>query len=155
MLLRLDRKQPLTSEVMSYLNTQEGRNVRQRYKCRNRDPWYAIPDVRIPDAFLSYMSGQKPALVRNDARCVCTNSVHAVFLKGPALLPEIQKAWTHPIVDLSCELEGHPLGGGMLKLEPREASNILIAKGECKFTLSDLQILGDSITEIRKWRNYD
>ena len=51
---------------------------REAYKCRNRDPWYAIPDVRVPDAFLSYMSGRRPVLVRNDAECVCTNSLHAV-----------------------------------------------------------------------------
>jgi len=28
---------------------------------------------------------------------------------------------------MSCELEGHPLGGGMLKLEPSEAENVLVA----------------------------
>jgi hypothetical protein len=31
-----------------------------------------------------------------------------------------------PFVQLSCEIEGHPLGGGMLKLEPREASQIAL-----------------------------
>ncbi len=155
MLLRLKRAHPLTSEVMSYLNLGAALNIQGRYKCRNRDPWYVIPDVRVPDAFLSYMSGQKPALVRNDAGCVCSNSVHAVFFKRRTLLREIQKAWTHPIVDLSCELEGHPLGGGMLKLEPREASNILIPIKGVDLTENDLQTLKASITEIRKWRNYD
>ena len=28
---------------------------------------------------------------------------------------------------LSCEMEGHPLGGGMLKLEPTEAERLLVA----------------------------
>jgi adenine-specific DNA-methyltransferase len=30
------------------------------------------------------------------------------------------------VVALSCKLEGHPLGGGMLKLEPREAAQVLL-----------------------------
>jgi len=38
-------------------------------------------------------------------------------------------------VKLSCELEGHALGGGMLKLEPREAARIVMPSAN---TLSDL-----------------
>ena len=154
MLLDLTDAQELPSEVISYLNSERGREVRNGYKCRNRDPWYAIPDVRVPDAFLSYMSGRKPALVRNNADCVCTNSVHAVFKKNGMPLRAIQQAWSHPLVDLSCELEGHPLGGGMLKLEPREASNVLIPSDDPKFTPSEIRILKDAVVAMRGWRNY-
>src|ERR1700722_9195509 len=38
-------------------NSQNAKEARQAYKCRVRDPWYAVPDVRVPDFFLSYMSG--------------------------------------------------------------------------------------------------
>jgi len=154
MLLDLTDAQELPSEVISYLNSERGREVRNGYKCRNRDPWYAIPDVRVPDAFLSYMSGGKPALVRNNAECVCTNSVHAVFKKNGTPLRAIQRAWSHPLVDLSCELEGHPLGGGMLKLEPREASNVMIPTDDPKFTPAEIRILKDAVAEMRGWRNY-
>ena len=154
MLLNLTGAQELPSEIISYLNSERGREVRKGYKCRNRDPWYAIPDVRVPDAFLSYMSGRKPALVRNDAECVCTNSVHAVFKKNGMSLRAIQRAWLHPLVDLSCELEGHPLGGGMLKLEPREASSVLIPIDDPKFTPSEIRILKEAAAEMRGWRNY-
>ena len=154
MLLDLTDAQELPSQVVSYLNSDRGGEVRKGYKCRNRDPWYAIPDVRVPDAFLTYMSGRKPALVRNDAECVCTNSVHAVFKKNGISLRAIQRAWSHPLVDLSCELEGHPLGGGMLKLEPREASNVLIPIDNPKFTLSEIRVLKEAAAEMRAWRNY-
>jgi len=154
MLLDLTDARKLPSELVSYLNSERGREVRKGYKCRNRDPWYAIPDVRAPDAFLSYMSGRKPALVRNEAECVCTNSVHAVFKKNGMSLSAIQRAWSHPLVDLSCELEGHPLGGGMLKLEPREASNVLIPIDDPKFTPSEIRILKEAAAEMRGWRNY-
>jgi adenine-specific DNA-methyltransferase len=31
---------------------------------------------------------------------------------------------------LSCEIEGHPLGGGMLKIEPGEAARLLLTEPE-------------------------
>ncbi len=154
MLLDLTGVQELPSAVISYLNSERGREVRKGYKCRNRDPWYAIPDIRVPDAFLSYMSGKKPSFVRNDAKCVCTNSVHAVFRKNGTSVRAIQRAWLHPLVDLSCELEGHPLGGGMLKMEPREASNVLLPIGNPEFEPSEIRILREATAEMRGWRNY-
>jgi len=140
--------------VKSYLDSGEGQEVRRGYKCRNREPWYVVPDVRIPDGFLSYMSGRKPVLVANGAKCVCTNSVHAVFEKSRGSLEKIQKVWSHPLVELSCELEGHPLGGGMLKLEPKEASQVLIPLGMPKFSESEIQDLREATRELRCWRNY-
>lgn len=35
--------------------------------------------------------------------------------------------WQTSLSALSAEIEGHALGGGMLKLEPTEAENVLIA----------------------------
>ena len=56
------------------------------------------------------------------ARTRCT----FLRLNGGLPLSELQDIWRQPIPQLSCELEGHPLGGGMLKLEPREAGNVLL-----------------------------
>jgi len=154
MLLDLTGVQELPSAVISYLNSERGREVRMGYKCRNRDPWYAIPDIRVPDAFLSYMSGRKPSFVRNEAECVCTNSVHAVVKKNGHSVHAIQRAWLHPLVDLSCELEGHPLGGGMLKMEPREASNVLLPIDNPEFAPSEMRTLKEATAEMRGWRNY-
>jgi adenine-specific DNA-methyltransferase len=140
--------------VRRYLDSEVGREVRKGYKCRNRSPWYAVPDVRVPDAFLSYMSGRRPVLVRNEAGCVCTNSVHAVKRKGARRVRDIQEAWKHPLVDLSCELEGHPLGGGMLKLEPREAENVRLPIDGMELHSSERKALMDAIIQMRRWRHY-
>jgi hypothetical protein len=37
-------------------------------------------------------------------------------------------AWQTSLARLSCELEGHALGGGVLKLEPTEAENTLLPR---------------------------
>jgi adenine-specific DNA-methyltransferase len=76
-LLRLDAQQDVPQPIKRYLDSDDGRAARESYKCRNRTPWYAVPDVCVPDAFLSYMSGEAPAPVANHAGCVATNSMHA------------------------------------------------------------------------------
>ncbi len=117
----------LPPRVLEYLKYGEQMGVPQRFKCRVREPWYSVPHVRIADAFLTYMSGRGPRLVRNRANLVAPNTLHLVrFEKG--WKPEwFISGWLSSLTKLSCELEGHALGGGMLKLEPSEAEKILVA----------------------------
>ena len=96
-----------------------------------------MPDVRRPGFVLTYMSGKTPALVVNRGRCTCTNALLAVDLRsglfddGAAQSgARLSNAWDSPAARLSCELEGHPLGGGMLKLEPGEARHVLLVPDE-------------------------
>jgi hypothetical protein len=119
LLLRIAKEtRTLPAPVARYLDTDDGHLARAGYKCRMRDPWYSVPDVQIPDFFLTYMSGREASLVRNDAGCTCTNSVHSVRLKDGGTRQDLLNRWDSPFVRLSCEIEGHPLGGGLLKLEP-------------------------------------
>ena len=117
-----------------------------------RSPWYAVPDVRVPSAFLSYMSGDSPSLVENRAECTGTNSVHVVDLNGPSDMPTLRTAWSDPLTQLSWEIEGHPLGGGMLKLEPREAQSIVIAP-DTRRSMARTQRLKDARATMQAWRH--
>lgn len=154
LLLKLGKGQSLPNSVQKYLRTARAKEVSEAYKCRMRDPWYVVPDVKTPDFFLSYMSGRRVAFVKNSARCVCPNSLHTVVLKDRAALPRIQTAQSSVLFQLSCEIEGHPLGGGMLKLEPREASNILIPTVNVLESL-DAGIVHDGINALQAWRHYE
>jgi hypothetical protein len=154
LLLRIKPDDSLPSSVREYLDSPAGFVARQGYKCRNRSPWYAVPDVRVPDAFLSYMTGDVPALVRNSAGCVACNTVHAVFLREGVQFEELSGGWSHPMSRLSFELEGHPLGGGMLKLEPREAAQIVIPAPKLKISEVEKRHLEAAYHKLRKWRHY-
>lgn len=153
LLLRIQKSDHLPVSVRNYLDTDAGYTARSAYKCRSREPWYCVPDVRTPDFFLSCMSGREPTLVHNEARCTCTNSVHGVRLRNGAAARTIIASWESRLVMLSCEIEGHPLGGGMLKLEPREASRILlpldVAAGDTEYFLIE-----EAISCMREWRHY-
>lgn len=153
LLLNLPKRGALPSEVMRYLNSEGGHEARQAYKCRSREPWYSVPDVQYPDLFLTYMSGREPGLVSNDARATCTNSVHSVRLRAGVDPDDVMKAWDSPFVKLSCELEGHPLGGGMLKLEPREATQIVLPDEQSLNRLAGPAVQ-EALATMRQWRHH-
>ncbi|MFG1265388.1 MULTISPECIES: Eco57I restriction-modification methylase domain-containing protein [Xanthobacter] len=153
LLLKLSRGEELPASVRRYLESSAGREASKGYKCRNRTPWYAVPDVQVPDYVLSYMSGRSANLVRNLAGVTCTNSVHSVKVRDGALARKLFPRWTTPFVRLSCEIEGHALGGGMLKLEPREATRILFPK-ETAATPANEEALEEAIGTLQRWRHY-
>lgn len=153
MLLRLSRDIELPRSVKDYLDSEPGREARLGYKCRNRAPWYVVPDVQIPDYVMSYMSGRGVNLVQNLAGVSCTNSVHAIRVRDKALAAKLMPGWSSPFVRLSCELEGHALGGGMLKLEPREAGRIAFPAVPTK-TKVETEMLEEAVSVMQRWRHY-
>jgi adenine-specific DNA-methyltransferase len=152
-LLKLPKSPDIPPSVRKYLDTSEGHSAREAYKCRVRTPWYSVPDVQVPDFFLTYMSGRTVGLVRNSAHCTCTNSLHSVRLHDKRALSMLYDLWNTPFLQLSCEIEGHPLGGGMLKLEPREAAQIVLPSPTLLEHLPGLA-LEDAIRTMQTWRHY-
>lgn len=109
----------------AYIATGLAKGVHRAYKCRVRSPWWRIPRVPVPDLFLTYMNHDTPRLVKNAAALSHLNSVHGVKLRegkkqaGRDLLPI---AALNSMTVLGAELVGRAYGGGMLKVEPKEAS---------------------------------
>lgn len=153
LLLNLTPADKIPASVERYLDEEAGQRARQTFKCRNRDPWYAVPDVKVPDAFLTVMSGDRPSLVRNEAGCVCTNTLLAVRFKAGVNAKEVQAAWNSPVAELGAELEGHPLGGGMLKLEPREAARVPLRLNGRHLTANEVCVLEEGVRTMRAWRH--
>src|SRR5262249_14734601 len=78
-LLWLPGSDPTASE-RAYIRHGEEPGIHERYKCRVRTPWYRVPGVVVPEAFLTYMSATFPRLGRNLAGATTTNNLHAVRL---------------------------------------------------------------------------
>lgn len=114
--------------LQDYLAQGERDGVHLGFKCRTRTPWYAVPHVHQADGFLTYMSGRNPRLVGNLTDAVAPNNLHVIRMHGLSTIPvaHVAAAWRTSLTRLSIELEGHPMGGGMLKLEPREAERVAI-----------------------------
>ncbi|MBI3979649.1 MAG: N-6 DNA methylase [Chloroflexi bacterium] len=131
LLLLLPTDGPLPQSVQQYLRQGVERGVPDRYKCRVRTPWYSVPHVYRADGFLTSMSGSAPKLVANEAGVVAPNTLHILRLyplQEARQLSALSLAalWQTSLTALSGEMEGHSLGGGMLKLEPTEAERVAI-----------------------------
>lgn len=107
-----------------YVKAGRAAGVHTAYKCRVRRPWYLVPLVKPADLLLTCMNADTPRLVTNSARAHHLNSVHGVYLGegvrdiGRELLPV---AALNSVTLLHAEIVGRSYGGGILKIEPREA----------------------------------
>jgi adenine-specific DNA methylase len=107
-----------------YIRAGEALGVNEAYKCSSRSPWWRVPLVAVPHMFLTYMDRDRPRLVTNRVRVHHLNSVYGVRLQpgrtrlGMDLLP---LAVLNSVTMLGAEIVGRAYGGGILKLEPREA----------------------------------
>jgi len=111
----------------AYIAAGETANVHTAYKCRVRKPWWRVPLVAPADLLLTYMNADTPRLTTNAANARHLNSVHGVYLRsevrelGQNLLP---LASLTSMTLVGAETVGRSYGGGMLKLEPREADRL-------------------------------
>lgn len=110
-----------------YIKSGEDLDVHTAYKCSVRSPWWRTPYLRQADLLLTYMNADTPRLATNRARAHHLNSVHGVYLNsdvrdiGMSLLP---LASLNSVTLLGAEVVGRAYGGGMLKIEPREADHL-------------------------------
>ena len=114
-----------SAAVEAYKRVGEQLDIPDRYKCRIRPQWWRPPGSVPPDFFFTYMSHRFPRLVANDAGVTFLNSMHGLHLV--AGMPDFVRralplAMLNSLTVLGAELGGRSYGGGVLKLEPREAA---------------------------------
>jgi adenine-specific DNA-methyltransferase len=112
----------------AYLERGRRAGIDQRYKCRVRNPWWALPlpKAGVPDLLLTYCANRNPRLAINEAGVLQTNTIHGVMLENRDLAPALATAFYNSLTLLSAELVGRSYGGGVLKLEPTEAEDLLL-----------------------------
>lgn len=113
--------------LSEYIAHGEAAGIPDAYKCTVRDPWWRPPAVSAPDLFFTYMSHRYPRLIENAAGATFLNSMHGVRLKADA--PRLARE-ALPLLALNsasmlgAEVMGRSYGGGILKMEPREAAGL-------------------------------
>ena len=117
------------ASVREYIEYGAAAGFDRTYKTRTRKTWYKVPLVKTADLFLTCMNADTPRITTNQADAYHLNSVHGIYLseslrdEGRELLP---LASLNSVTMLNAESVGRAYGGGVLKLEPREASNWML-----------------------------
>ncbi|KJL22923.1 Modification methylase Eco57IB [Microbacterium oxydans] len=129
-----------SAAAWEYINAGETASVNTAYKCRVRKPWWRVPLVKPADLFLTYMNADTPRITTNEAKALHLNSVHGIYLRpehskvGRKFLP---LAALTSMTLVGAETVGRSYGGGMLKIEPREADRLPVPSPEVVAAASD------------------
>ena len=73
-------------------------------------------------------------------------------IHGDITFSELQRSWNQEFTRLSCEIEGHPLGGGMLKVEPGEAARVVVKRKSS--TASETKLIREGVETMGWWRHH-
>ena len=119
----------VSAQEQAYIEAGRTLGVHEAYKCRTRRAWWQVPLMPPADLLLTYMNADTVRMVTNTADAHHLNSVHGVYLHdehralGRELLP---LAALNSLTMLNAELTGRAYGGGILKMEPGEATRWLV-----------------------------
>jgi hypothetical protein len=135
-----------STAAQRYIDAGYTAGVHNAYKCRIRKPWYRVPLLKPADLLLTCMNADTPRLVTNQVKAHHLNSVHGVYLHdgyreaGRDLLP---LAMLNSVTVLHAEMVGRAYGGGILKIEPREAD---------RWAVPSLRLVTDHAAALRAVR---
>lgn len=122
-----------SAAAQRYIDAGHAAGVHLAYKCRVRRPWYLVPLVIPADLLLTCMNADTPRLITNRVKAHHLNSVHGVYLReGVRTLGRdlLGMAALNSVTVLHAEIVGRSYGGGILKIEPREADRWLVPSPE-------------------------
>jgi len=115
----------LSKPVLEYIQLGESQSLHTRYKCRIRNPWYAVPSVYTTKLGMLKRSHDTPRLIYNRLGAFTTDTAYRI--KTTVSTPEkLVYCFLNALTALSAELEGRHYGGGVLELVPTEIEKLLV-----------------------------
>lgn len=106
--------------IDSYLSLGKELNIHQRFKCKNRTPWYKVPLVEPGEAIFFKRLNKHPKLLKNEDRLYTTDSAYNITCNVGIDINSFIFSFYNPLTLIFCELNGRRYGGGVLELIPSE-----------------------------------
>ncbi|MDQ3133971.1 MAG: class I SAM-dependent methyltransferase, partial [Acidobacteriota bacterium] len=114
----------LPEAVKEYVVAGEREQLNTGFKCRTRNPWYVVPSVWVPDAFMLRQVHSYPKIIVNHASTTCTDTIHRIRLRNGVKAEVIAASFLNSLTFAFSEVTGRSYGGGVLELEPNEAERL-------------------------------
>jgi adenine-specific DNA-methyltransferase len=140
----------LPPSLRNYLAHGIEQKINLRFKCRNREPWYAVPSVWPADALLLRQAGEAPKLVHLSKKSTSTDTIHRVRWQNPELGKRHAAGFLNTWTLIACELTGRSYGGGVLELMPSEANDIPLPPPTDR-----LEMIFEDVDALTRSRQFD
>ncbi len=149
-LLNVDKK--LFSESLKEYLTAIGEKenaskikLKNRYKCRNRKPWYGVPIVRNGDLFFFKRYHRVPRICVNEANLYTTDIAYNMRLNSAYDKESMAFCFYNSLTLTQCEFYGRYYAGGVLELTPSEFKRLAIPYR--KINKNDIERLSEMFEE--------
>lgn len=129
LLLSISATDSLSEGLERYLSEGKKNGASDSYKCRSREPWYVVPNRFAPSGFIQYMTATWPRVILNYSRATCTNTIHRLVSTEDRPMIDFQRlalGALSTLTQLAAELGGRSYGGGVLKLELSDVSQLVV-----------------------------
>lgn len=115
--------------------------LKNRYKCRNRNPWYGVPIVRNGDLFFFKRYDKVPRICVNEADVYTTDIAYNMRLNSAYDKTSMAFCFYNSLTLTQCEFYGRYYAGGVSELTPSEFKNLAIPYN--KIDKSDIEQLSE------------
>lgn len=121
-----------TKELKEYLTNigtkrnAAGIKLKERYKCRNRKPWYGVPIVRNGGLFFFKRYDKIPRICVNKADLYTTDIAYNLRLNSEYDEESMAFCFYNSLTLTQCEFYGRYYAGGVLELIPSEFKKLAI-----------------------------
>lgn len=100
--------------------------LKNRYKCRNRKPWYGVPIVRNGDLFFFKRYERMPRMCVNEADIYTTDIAYNIRLNSAYDKGSMAFCFYNSLTLTQCEFYGRYYAGGVSELTPSEFKRLAI-----------------------------
>lgn len=119
--------------------------LKDRYKCRNRKPWYGVPIVRNGDLFFFKRYDKIPRICVNKADIYTTDIAYNMRLNSEYDKDSMAFCFYNSLTLTQCEFYGRYYAGGVSELTPSEFKRLVIPYR--KINKKDIERLSEMFKE--------
>lgn len=112
--------------LKEYIKEGEDKEINKRFKCKNRSPWYKLPNDVIGDIVFFKRYDEIPRVIVNKIKCHTTDIGYNIKLNDLYNPESVAFCFYNSLTLCLCEYHCRFYGGGVAELTPNELRKVYI-----------------------------